>query len=545
MRKQTKLVAVLSTAALLAIGASMTSFAAQGWAEEDGTWVYNKDGEKATESWKKSGDNWYWLDDNGEMATDVLVEDDDDYYYVDANGAMVRNQWVAIENEDAGEEDEPDHYWYYFQANGKAYKKSENTDYISKKVINGKRYAFDEEGRMLYGWVDGSGERQTEDDAWKETLYYFGDEDDGAMSSGWRLISIVDEDGAEEAQPGDQYWDEDQDRWFYFKSSGKKEKADTDGDIKVKKINGKRYGFDYNGRMVASWNTTLTPVGKGEVATNATATSSQGTKEYTESFMYFSSPEDGARFTKGWFKVVPGYYLNADKYDDDSEKWFYADGDGNLVASQIKKIKDKKYAFDKYGQMLSGLRYLTIVDDVITAEGDFDDEDEFNDKVGISGGDLLDADTAIYYFGSSDDGAMKYGKQTVDIDGDNFTFKFENKGSDKGKGLTRIDDKKLYIGGKLIKADSDDKYMIVYFDGTTYEELEVTDLIDKDNDVSDADDKYAKYYVKDEYSVPEVMMVNSTGSISVKSGAKNGDEYKFYFKTVDGKKVLDYVTLEK
>ena len=37
MKKQTKLVAVLSTAALLAIGASMTSFAATGWAEEDGT----------------------------------------------------------------------------------------------------------------------------------------------------------------------------------------------------------------------------------------------------------------------------------------------------------------------------------------------------------------------------------------------------------------------------------------------------------------------------------------------------------------------------
>ncbi|WP_330666825.1 hypothetical protein [Enterocloster asparagiformis] len=51
MRKQTKLVAVLSTAALLAIGASMTSFAAQGWAAEDGTWVYyNRDGEMATES---------------------------------------------------------------------------------------------------------------------------------------------------------------------------------------------------------------------------------------------------------------------------------------------------------------------------------------------------------------------------------------------------------------------------------------------------------------------------------------------------------------
>ena len=49
MKKQTKLVAVLSTASLLAIGASMTSFAATGWVEENGTWVYyNRDGELAT-----------------------------------------------------------------------------------------------------------------------------------------------------------------------------------------------------------------------------------------------------------------------------------------------------------------------------------------------------------------------------------------------------------------------------------------------------------------------------------------------------------------
>ena len=36
-------------------------------------------------------------------------------------------------------------------------------------------------------------------------------------------------------------------------------------------------------------------------------------------------------------------------------------------------------------------------------------------------------------------------------------------------------------------------------------------------------------------------MINSTGTISTKNGAKNGDDYKFYFK--DG--VLDYITLEK
>ena len=63
MKKQTKLVAVLSTAALLAIGASMTSFAATGWAEEDGTWVYyDRNGDKVTDKWAKSGNNWYYLD---------------------------------------------------------------------------------------------------------------------------------------------------------------------------------------------------------------------------------------------------------------------------------------------------------------------------------------------------------------------------------------------------------------------------------------------------------------------------------------------------
>ena len=89
MKKQTKLVAVLSTAALLAIGACMTSFAATGWAEEDGTWVYyDRNGDKVTDKWAKSGNNWYYLDSNGEMAVDQLIEDGDNYYYVDVNGVM-------------------------------------------------------------------------------------------------------------------------------------------------------------------------------------------------------------------------------------------------------------------------------------------------------------------------------------------------------------------------------------------------------------------------------------------------------------------------
>ena len=168
MRKQTKLVAVLSATALMALGASMASFAATGWQEEDGTWVYYaKDGSRVEDEWKKSGDNWYYLDESGYMAVDTLIESGDNYYYVDENGVMVTNKWVAVENEDYDEdEDEPANHWYYFQANGKALKGSDNK--VSLKSINGKKYTFDEEGKMLYGWVNEDGSREPGEDAGRE-----------------------------------------------------------------------------------------------------------------------------------------------------------------------------------------------------------------------------------------------------------------------------------------------------------------------------------------------------------------------------------------
>ena len=137
MRKQTKVVAVASAAALLAIGASMTSLAATGWVEEDGIWYfYDRDGNRVEDEWKKSGDNWYWMDseEGGAMAIDKLVEEDDDTYYVDANGVMIRNTWVKVVNEDQDEDDEAEYDYYYMQSNGKAYK--QNGDSISKKTIS-------------------------------------------------------------------------------------------------------------------------------------------------------------------------------------------------------------------------------------------------------------------------------------------------------------------------------------------------------------------------------------------------------------------------
>ena len=492
MKKQTKLVAVLSTASLLAIGASMTSFAATGWVEENGTWVYyNRDGELATDSWKKSGNSWYWLDENGEMAIDQLIEDDDDYYYVDINGVMATNQWVAIENEDAGEDDEPEHYWYYFQANGKALTNGNNSN-VALKTVNGKKYAFDEEGRMLFGWVSkDSAERidNSDGDAFKEGDYYFGSEDDGAMTTGWLQLDITyDEATADDVIAPVFNEDEDQTRWFWFGSNGKKIKAEDGNLEKEKSINGRRYAFDEYGTMIAEWSLDVDQI--NAYHDTASANSAAGktdeefydlddyaddgyaspsslstpavTAKYAQEWRYFNSVEDGARVSKDWFKVVPAESLNAEKYNDDEASWYYVDGSGKLYAGEFKTIKGKKYAFRNDGRMIDGLKFINEDADFDVKAWDdenypFDTEDDFDENSihweGLG--------YRCYYFGDGEDGAMKTGKTTIEIDGENYNCYFEKSGGKKGQGVTGEKDDKYYQSGKLIEAGSDEKYQVV------------------------------------------------------------------------------------
>ena len=69
MKKNMKLLLIPCTAAALTLGSAMISFAATGWAEENGHWVYyNNDGSKATDVFKKSGNGWFYLDEDGYMA---------------------------------------------------------------------------------------------------------------------------------------------------------------------------------------------------------------------------------------------------------------------------------------------------------------------------------------------------------------------------------------------------------------------------------------------------------------------------------------------
>ena len=452
MRKQTKLVAVLSAAALLAIGASMTSFAAQGWTEEDGTWVYvDNDGYKVTDAWKKSGNFWYYLDEDGYMATSKLIENGDEsgnIYYVDETGRMVANKWVELENEnyyDNADDEEPETNWYYFQNSGKAYKTSGSTSW---KTINGKKYAFDTDGHMLFGWVGTESNRFTGDDAYSnaEALYYCGDANDGArVTNDWRYLYVGN------SGPADS---EDDTYWFYFQNNGQKMRETVNDEGKVtytKKINGKTYGFDAAGIMISEWHKSST-----EIA--------------SELLGYYSDSESGAR-QKGWFKAVPSEKIDSTAHNDDDAKWYYGNNDGTLVVKQLKTIGGKKYAFDEKGAMMSGLWAIEVgTDNKIIASEKIDKEGEVGDDYAKTVKAVGDNEKAeVYYFGSSDDGAQKTGNQNVEVDGTTYQFSFGKNGSEKGKGIKSTANT-FYVYGKRIKASTDYRYQAADENGVLYTE---------------------------------------------------------------------------
>ena len=191
MKKNVKRILLPLAAAAATAGLSMVSLAATGWVMENNEWCYyNAGGDKATDVFKKSGNNWFYLDSDGRMARSSLIEQDDNYYYVNSVGAMVSNEWREVPNEDGGG-DEPDTWWYYLQSNGRAVKHSGSSN--SVKIVTlptasgDAKFIFDEEGQMLSGWISEDGEMLTDEDAWREGMYYCDPENGGRLvTNSWK-----------------------------------------------------------------------------------------------------------------------------------------------------------------------------------------------------------------------------------------------------------------------------------------------------------------------------------------------------------------------
>ena len=150
----------------------------------------------------------------------------------------------------------------------------------------------------------------------------------------------------------------------------------------------KKYEFDQYGAMTAEWSLDVESASDNGVRSgNSSSSTNSVSAKYAKEWRYFNSVEDGSRVSKGWFKVVAAEYLNYDKYNDDEDAWYYADGSGNLYAGEFKTINGKKYAFRNDGRMISGLKFIkdngTGNLDVKADDDDnypFDDEDRFDEN---------------------------------------------------------------------------------------------------------------------------------------------------------------------
>ena len=258
--------------------------------------------------------------------------------------------------------------------------------------------------------------------------------------------------------------------------------------------------------------------------------------------------------------------LHKDKFDSDDDYWYYSDKDGKLVASEIKTINGKKYAFDERGVMKDGLKVIQFAENSTTEiahiygdggiEGmksttQFKDGDQFKDNMNT----VYAEGYSVYYFGSGDDGSMKTGKQNVSIDGETFAFSFNKSGSTKGQGKLGVDSDKYYLGGMLLKADKDDKYAVVAAtkkDGkyTKIELLTTEEFLKEFNVANTAGKGYSEYYdVKadakdgtDTENGTVYRLVNTAGTVQKsKTKAKDGSDRCF---KVAGNKQIEAVFVE-
>ena len=431
MRKQTKLVAVLSAAALLAMGASMTSFAA-GWQKDDaGVWhYYDSDDEMVTGEWKKDGGKWFYLDEDGDMAVDQWIDDE---YYVGDDGAMLTNAWkYTMSDDDQDDPDEDGENWYYFNNKGK--KVADET-----KKINGKTYLFDSDGKMEYGWQYEGG-----------NMYYYGDEMDGARTeSQWLWLSKSgsldsDETDHQDIFPGCNDNNEemcDDEGWYWFQSSGKM----YNGAAK-KKINGKFYMFNEHGQMLYEWINNTNTVKYGS---NAELDGEHKKQATASNMLYYNAVEEGWR-GDGWYEMDGSEDMGTDSDTDwyliDDGEITYAkasdfagvtDNDGKKIYVMRKKVKvsgNKYFAFNEKGQMQDGLQFVKN-------------------------------DGGFFYF--DENGYMKTGKvASVECDDDDYTFFFTTKNGKNGIGYTGEKDGYLYYNGKRLEADDD--YRFFYVEGKVY-----------------------------------------------------------------------------
>ena len=411
---------------------------AKGWDYDGVGWrYYDYNDVMRTETIQMSGDKKYYLDANGYVVYDYLLEDyHDNIYYFNDDGEMVTNTWVAVDPTQVENQmdNPPSVYLYYFGNNGKAYRaRSLN---IIRKTIDGKVYLFNDKGQMLSGWISEQGERydeyNTEVDPFVDNLYYGGDETDGVLRSGW--FEFI------EGSITDDYYQKST-LWFYFnKNNNKKVYNDSNEKYLTKKINGKTYAFDQNGVMLTGWD--ADPENK------------------------FFHDEDtkvqnlGELLRKEWVYTVPSEEINERDFSEDTYRWFYSLGNGDIAKNCMRKINSFYFAFNKTGIMRAGVvlfdksskEYVDSIDIENTDGSDYIVSRQYMSVEDEEFRIFDDSKHVLHYFEKDetkkDYGVKKVGKQEVNFADADYEFVSDVRGAHNG-----INKKLYYQAGIKLVAD--------------------------------------------------------------------------------------------
>ena len=431
-----------------------TSFSYVGWYRDGDKMTYvTSEGYRVANAWRESDGMKFFLDENGYVVYNKVINLNGYIYYVGVNGARVTNQFVDVTQDlILGEDLTPGRY--YFGEDGKAYKKI-GSSFL--KNINGKKYAFDENGHMLFDcWLDKDGEvLDVASDIFHEGKYLI--KDDGTVTQNeWYNFS---NDAAADNNLGEseliaERYGELHGLWMYF--DNKCEKIYASGTVSKKlTLNGMDYSFDENEIMFLGFQKNRTAIDTHQ-ASNPTL---------KDKIKYYDKYSGNLVRNKWVYDVTPEAF-SYDDHEDGKEYWYYVDSDGTIVNNRIKTVNGYKYSFDGLGRLRKG---FLLIDGITFMGAEYKGEDLCKDDFLYSvaegshlyGSDLLD----IHYFNENetqDEGRMMTGDLKIELSDGLYEFNFRDSGIAYGnKNELKLHKSSYYKNGLKLIPWEETKYGIV------------------------------------------------------------------------------------
>jgi glucan-binding YG repeat protein len=360
-------------------------------------YAFNEYGQMCT-GWIDAGGKTINPDDNENPFENAT------YYAGGDNDGVLRAGWVTYYDGYDGDGYAAEYTNLYFYFNT-----SNNTKYADQtKKINGRTYAFDDNGVMMSGWdvydynqalINGG------------TAYFSSDDDGHQVKKGWvYAVPAADIDPKAYA--------DDEEKYMYFNASGEIVRDS------FKKINGKYYVFNRGGIMktgLVIW----------------APDSVQHFDSYTSQYNY-SDYKFVETFDLDWATGEELSKRGRVRYGDEDNEYFYVYTSGEVRSNY------------------RGGTYYARKSDTETraTKGDFWGNDKTGYVVMFPGD--IEVGTQLKWHNFAADGSRKTGVNTVEFADDNFGV-YTTSSGDKGSGTFA---KKYYSLGVQLKANADIRYGI-------------------------------------------------------------------------------------